>query len=140
MLAESKHLDSAAHARTVQAVRDLAQRPREPQISEEQISSGRWAAVLTTHVAAYRDDLAAYLGRTLPPGHPKLTGPSASERLEAALRVLDAAARNLQRLIPKVAAHQALPSIETVNAANRARRERERADRAVAKIARGARS
>jgi hypothetical protein len=140
MLAESQLLDNAAHARTVQAVRDLAQRPREPQITDEQLTSGRWAAALTKHVATHGDDLAAFLGRALPPRHPKLAGQSASERLEAALRVLDSAALDLQRLIPKAASRQALPGIEAVNAANRARWDAERTERAIAKIKMGTRS
>lgn len=134
MLSESPHLDNEAHARTARAVRDIAQRPHPPQISDEQLISGRWAALLVKHVAVHSNDLAAFLGRALPPNHPHLKGASASERLEAALRVLDTAALDLARLIPKVARHQALPSIEAVNAANKARQDRERAERALAKM------
>ncbi|WP_326544688.1 hypothetical protein QGN31_06545 [Mycobacterium sp. 2-64] len=134
MLAESARLDNEAHARIARAVRDLAQRPHPPQISDEQIVSGRWAALLVKHVAVHSDDLAAFLGRALPPSHPQLKSASASERLEAALRVLDTAALDLSRLIPKVARHQALPSIEAINAATKARQERERTERALAKM------
>ncbi|GAA4290923.1 hypothetical protein [Mycobacterium paraffinicum] len=137
MLAESALLGSDAHARTVQAVRDLARRPREPQFTDEHIISGRWAAVLVKHVAVHSDDLSAFLGRALPPNHPHLKCASASERLEAALRILDTAALDLTRLIPKVARHQSLPSIEAINAATRARQERDRAQRALAKMKTG---
>lgn len=137
MLAESRHLDPAADARTRQAIRDLAQRPREPQISDDDLTSGRWATVLVDFVAPYRDDLAALLGRARQPGHPDLKGGlSVSERLEQALRNLDHEARYLERLIPKVAAHQALPTPEEINARNRDRAERERAERTLSKMTR----
>ncbi len=63
-----------------------------------------------------------------------MTGPSASERLVAALQVLDDAALILQRRIPKAAARQALPSLAEFNAAQRARRDTERAERAVSRM------
>ncbi|ODR00345.1 hypothetical protein BST27_29665 [Mycobacterium intermedium] len=134
MLAESRQLDSAAHARTVRAVRDLAQRPTAPLITDEHIGSGRWAAILVEFVAPFNGDLAALLGRALPPHHPKTNGLSASERLEAALRVLDTPAHDLAFLIPKAARRQSLPSIEEINAAYRAREEAERVQRALAKV------
>jgi hypothetical protein len=134
MLAESAYLDRHARERTAQAVVDLAQRPREPQITDSQISDGSWAAVMTRHVAPYSKDFAAFLGRALPPRAAGLTGPSASERLEAALRVLDSAALVAQRRIPRVAARQELGTIEQANAAARARRDAERARAALDKI------
>lgn len=138
ILAESSRLDASATARTMQAVRDLAQRPTEPILTDEQIASGAWAAQLISHVAPHSDDLAGYLGRALPPGHPRLLNNlSASERIEAALRVLDLAAHDLQQRIPKVADYQALPSMAEVNAANRARRQRERVERALSKVKAG---
>lgn len=136
LLAESR-LDADAHARTVQAVRDFAQRPREPQLSDDAILTGRWSGLLVRHISPHSADFAAFLGRALPPDDPRLSGPSASERLEAVLRELDSAALTLERAIPKVAAHQSLPSFEEVNAANRAKREAERADRMLAKMMKG---
>jgi hypothetical protein len=131
MLAESR-LDAAAQARVVASVRDLAQRPREPQITDEMVLSGRWAAVLVKHVVPHSNDLAALLGRALRPGHPNLRGDlSVSERLEDALRVLDVAARDLARRIPKVLAYQALPTPEENYAAHIARQEQERVQREV---------
>lgn len=138
MLAESRHLDTEARSRTLDAVRDLAQRPREPQITDAQISDGSWASVLTAHAAPYTGDFATFLGRALPPGHPQLNGRSASERLEAVLRVLDDAALTASRRIPRVAARQALPTLAEANAAARARREAERAQTALARLAQGA--
>lgn len=134
MLAESRQLDDGAHARTARAVRDLAQRPGAPEISDDAITTGKWAVSLTRYAQPHTGDLAAYLGRAHPPGHPGLTGPSASERLLAALRVLDNAALILQRRIPKAAARQALPSIAEFNAQRRAQRDAERAERAVSKM------
>jgi hypothetical protein len=115
-------------------VADLAQRPREPQVIEDMITSGRWAARMVEHVAPYTDDFAALLGRALPSNHPRLSGLSVSKRLEAALRVLDSAALDLQRRIPKVAAHQALPSVEPFNTAKRAQRDAERRRAVLAKM------
>src|SRR6185369_1115774 len=104
-------------ARAARAVADLAQRPREPKVTEDMITSGRWAARMVEHVAPYTDDFAALLGRALPPNHPHLSGASVSERLEAALRALDSTALDLQRRIPKLAQYQRLPSIEDLNSA-----------------------
>ena len=87
MLAESRHSDHAVNARIARTVADLAQRPREPQINDDMLTSGRWAAVLIKHVAPHSEDFATFLGRALPPNHPHLRGPSASDRLAAALRV-----------------------------------------------------
>lgn len=90
MLAESRKLTADAHHRTARAARDLAQRPREPQIGGEHLADGTWAALLAGHVKPHAGDLADYLGRALPPNDPRLTGPSASERLEAAYGYLTA--------------------------------------------------
>ena len=136
MLAETR-LDTAAQARVVQSVRDLAQRPREPQITDEQIISGRWAAVLTKHVAAHSTDLSVLLGRAQRPGvsRPHLPAPlSVSDRLYDALRVLDWAAVRLGRQIPAVARFQALPTPEENAAARRIRQEQERVERAQASV------
>lgn len=110
LIAESRHLSPDAAARTRVAISDLARRPREPQIGDEQIADGSWA-VLTRHVEPFAADLAAVLGRAAPPDSPALRGaPSASERLEAVLRVLDQAALELAHRLPKAAARQALGS------------------------------
>ncbi len=137
MLAESKHLDRAARARTAQAVFDLAQRPDEPLITEAELTTGLWAAVLVSHVAPFARDFASHLGAALPPNDPNLQRAgqlSASERLEAALRGLDLAALDLSRRIPKVARYQALPSIESRNATRKAQHDSERARRQLAKM------
>lgn len=134
MLAESKCLGGEARARTTKAVADLAQRPREPQMADAQITTGSWATALVAHVAPYSGDFATFLDRALPPRHIDLKGPSASERLETALRVLDTAALAAQRRIPRVAARQELGTITDLNAAARARRDRERAQAALTRL------
>jgi len=134
MLAESRHLGAEARTRTSNAVRDLAQRPREPQITDDEIIDGSWAQTLTGHVAPFAGDLAAFLDRALPPRSVGLTGPSASERLEAALRVLDSAALVVGNRIPRVAARQALGTLEQANAAARAAHDERRAQLALARL------
>lgn len=135
MLAESRHLDHGAKVRTTRAVFDLAQRPAEPQISDEDLADGSWARALVAHVKPYTRDFAAFLDRALAPDDPRLgKQDAASQRLEAALRVLDAAALDLSRHIPKTARYQSLPSIESVNAARKARHAAERAHHQLAKM------
>lgn len=124
MLAESKHLDRAAHARTVRAVRDLAQRPTAPEITDDEIVSGQWAVVLVGYAAPLAADLGRLLGRA----------PSASQRLEDALRVLDRVVLDLAARIPKVAHFQSLPTPAEVNAARKAHTDAERVQRALAKM------
>lgn len=138
MLAESRRLDRAASARTRQAVRDLAQRPREPLIGDDMLISGSWAALLVSHVAPHAGDLAAYLGRATSPAESRTPGQSATERLESALRVLDSAALALGRRIPKAVARQSLPSIDDVNAAIKARHDAEQAERMLTRLKMGA--
>ena len=76
----------------------LAERPTLPEISDDMLVSGEWAATLVNLVSPYADELADLLGAAWPPGHDALRGQrSASERVEAALRVIDAADLSLQR-------------------------------------------
>lgn len=138
MLAESRQLDKAAHARVALATRDLARRPREPQVSDEMLVAGSWAALSVNHVAPHASDFAAYLGRALPPNDHRLTGRSATARLEDALRVLDSAALALHRRLSKAIARQSLPNTAEFNAATRARHDAEQAERALARMKMGA--
>lgn len=132
MLAESRSADAGV---TRRLVADLAVRPRLPEITDKAIVSGSWVHALSEWVEPYGGDLAALLGRALPPGHDGLKGnPSASERLEKALRVLDAAALTVERRLPKVRARQALPSMEDHNRQQRERQDAERANRVLAKL------
>lgn len=131
----AQHQAADARARTVQAAADLAVRPQAPAITDDQIISGSWAAALAEWVAPYAGDLAALLGRAHPPGSNALRGnPSASERIERALRALDGAVLDLTRRVPKVAARQALPSMAEFNAQLKAKADTERQQRALAKL------
>lgn len=137
LIAADRHAADAA--RTRQLAADLAVRPAAPAITDEQIVSGSWAVALAKWVQPYTGDLASLLGRALPPDHLGLRGnPSASERLERALRALDGTVLELTRRVPKAAARQALPSMQEYNRAQRERREAERAQRALAKFGVGA--
>lgn len=132
LLAESRSADAGV---TRRLVADLTVRPRLPEITDEQIISGSWVHTLAAWTSTYAGDLAALLGRALPPGHDGLKGsPSASERLERALRVLDSAVLALERHIPKAAARQALPSMESHNRQQRERADAARAERVLAKL------
>jgi hypothetical protein len=137
LIAADRH--AADPARTRQLAADLAVRPAAPAITDDQIVSGSWAVALAKWVLPYSGDLASLLGRALPPDHLGLRGnPSASERLERALRTLDGAVLELARRIPKVGQRQRLPSMQEYNRAERERREAERQQRALAKFGVGA--
>lgn len=136
LLAESR-LDADAHARTRERVRDLAQRPRAPEISDDEIIEGTWATALVAYVTPLSTDFATYLGRELKrpvrPDRPDLA-PAANERLLAALRVLDEAVGKLTEIIPRAAARAAVRTPEQINEATKARQARERVERALARI------
>lgn len=127
LVAESRQLDRGARQRTARAVADLAQRPKEPAITDGQIGQGRWAATLIEFVEPFSDDLSALLGRALPPESTALRGAlSVSERLERALVVFDQAVADAQRHLVRVAEYQALPSPDEYNAQRRAAEAAER--------------
>ncbi|MBN7403649.1 hypothetical protein P5V78_04375 [Mycobacteroides abscessus subsp. abscessus] len=132
MLAESRSADPNV---TRRLVGDLAIRPQIPEIPDTALVSGSWVSKLSDWTATYAGDLAALLGRALPPGHNGLKGsPSASERLERALRVMDSAVLDLERHIPRIAQRQSLPSVAEWNRQQRERRDAERAERVLAKL------
>ncbi|QLL08852.1 hypothetical protein [Mycobacterium vicinigordonae] len=134
LLAEwSSHADQGARKRIERHVRQLAANPEAPAISDEQILAGSWAVVLVDYTVPLAADLARLLDRTAPRGQ-STRRPSASETLEDALRLVDTAASDLARMIPKVDRYQHLPSIEEFNAATRARQDRERTQRALSKL------
>jgi hypothetical protein len=135
LIATDRHASTDVRARTAQAAADLAVRPKAPEITDEQIVSGSWSAALATWVKPYSGDLASLLDRALPPDHSTLKGnPSASERVERALRTLDGAVLDLERHVPKMLARQALPSMAEFNRAQRDRQAAERQQRALAKL------
>ena len=131
LIAESRAVDD----RSRRLAADLAVRPRQPVIADETLISGSWSTLLVDYAGVVADDLAALLGRALPPDAEALRGqPSASDRLVAALRILDRAAADLGRLIPKAAARQSLPSMADYNRQQRDRRDAERASAALARL------
>ncbi|MFV8050370.1 hypothetical protein [Mycobacterium sp. 48b] len=133
MIAGDRHAADAA--RTRQLAADLAVRPQAPAITDEQIVSGGWATMLAEWVAPYSGDLAALLGRAQPPRADALRGnPSASERIERALRALDGAVLDLTRRVPKARARQSLPSMAEFNAHLKAKADAERQQRVLAKL------
>lgn len=131
MLAESRHPDASAIAQ--QMTRDLAARPTAPDITDEQLCDGSWAAKLIRYAGPLTKELAALLDRAKPPGTTEF---SASERLERALRELDQAALALERKIPKAAEAQARPTFNEFQAGQKARREAERIERRLSKMQR----
>ncbi len=131
LIAESRTADGS----TRRLAADLAVRPRQPVITDEQIVSGSWSTAMVEYAGEVADDLAALLARALPPEAEVLRGsPSASERIERALRSLDRAALDLERRTPQARQRQSLPSMDEFNRAQRERQEQERVDRALVRI------
>ncbi|TSD98880.1 hypothetical protein FOV72_03755 [Gordonia rubripertincta] len=85
----------------VRALVALADKPADPEITDDDIHSGRWAAILTEHAATYSTDLADYLAHAIPPGQTRGLL-SISEQTEGALREIDTAAVNLARRLAYV--------------------------------------
>jgi len=114
---------------------DTAQRPPLPEFAADDLKSGSWAGALIALVEPYTARLAALLGRAWPPNAAELRGhPSASERIEAALRTLDRAALDLGRVLdraevdgPKLAAAREKLAAHNASVAEQ---ERHRAARA----------
>ncbi|BAX97130.1 hypothetical protein MSTE_01813 [Mycobacteroides stephanolepidis] len=128
-------LTSNAPDSTRQAAADILARPHVPEITAEQLSSGTWAHILATYADQVSTPLAKLLASAHPPGADALRGnPSASERIERALRGLDAAVLVLERALPRIAERQALPSISEFNAALRAQVDAERQARVERKL------
>jgi hypothetical protein len=103
-----------------------------PEFTDEQLRSGAWVDSLAAHVGPLAGDLAVLLGRcAVSLGCVS----AASEQLVEALRLLDRAALDLARKIPKVRERQelvaALPARE---AERKARLERERRARELARL------
>lgn len=129
-------LTSNAPDSTRQAAADILARPHVPEITAEQLSSGTWAHILATYADQVSTPLAKLLTSAHPPGADALRGNlSASERVERALRGLDAAVLTLARALPKIRQRQELPSISEFNAQLQARVDVERQARVERKLA-----
>ena len=103
-----RHLGVDERGRSIQALVDLAERPKLPEITDDELSSGTWAATLTALAEPYSVDLSGLLGRA------RTT--TVSDRMLAALREVDLAALALQRRLDrdrKAVARAAKPAAET---------------------------
>lgn len=82
---------------------DLAQRPALPEITDEALADGSWAAALTAMANDLDAAFSDLLSRAYPPGAPELRGqPSRSDRLvELLRRTIDRAALALERRIDR---------------------------------------
>lgn len=89
--------DSARRAAAIRLLVDLAPRPPAPEVTPENLASGRWSNTLVEMAQPYTAPLADLLGRSYAPNHPALRGSmSRSERLCDLLREVDSAARQLE--------------------------------------------
>ncbi len=87
---------------------DLAPRPDLPEITDDMISDGSWAAALVEMVEPVDGALSDLLANAFPPGAPPLRGqPSRSDRLDHLLReTVDRAALSLERALAAAAEKQ----------------------------------
>ncbi|GAT09371.1 hypothetical protein H7I77_01835 [Mycolicibacterium novocastrense] len=97
---KTAHLPYEKRAYAVRRLVDLAERPALPEIDDDALASGAWAATLIAIAEPYSGQLADLLAHALPPGATRGVR-SASERLEAGLRVVDTAALTLDRLLDR---------------------------------------
>ncbi len=97
---------------------DLAPRPTLPEITDEMIADGSWAAALTEMVEPIDAALSDLLARAYPPGAPPLRGqPSRSDRLDRLLReTVDRAALSLERAIDAAKQRPVAPTKPAVDA------------------------
>ncbi|WP_168705308.1 hypothetical protein [Gordonia paraffinivorans] len=95
------HVPVSHRGAAVRAMVTLADKPADPEITDDDIRSGRWAVILTEHAATYSTDLADYLAHAVPPGQTRGLL-SISEQTEGALREIDTAAVNLARRLSYV--------------------------------------
>ncbi|MCP2178683.1 hypothetical protein LX13_004524 [Williamsia maris] len=100
------HVPDSNRAQAMRAVVALAPRPVEPEVTNDDVLSGAWAAVLTEYARRYAQPLSDYLAHARQPGDidPAI---SVSGRVEAALREIDAAANDLHRVLKRAASLRA---------------------------------
>jgi hypothetical protein len=79
-------------ARASKLIRDMAQRPPAPTITDEALTDGSWSAALVELASPFSDGLSKLLGRSNPPGAVTGGQRSRSELLVAELREVDVAA------------------------------------------------
>ncbi|BCO41217.1 hypothetical protein MINTM001_23560 [Mycobacterium paraintracellulare] len=111
-----RHLGVDDRGRSVQALVDLAERPKLPEITDDDLAAGTWAATLTALADAYSADLSGLLGRA------RTT--TVSDRMLAALREVDLAALALQRRVDRdIAAKSRIAKPAVATDADRKRAE-----------------
>lgn len=105
---KTEHLaaEPARRRNAITRLVDLTPRPPLPEISEDDLRTGAWVAVLTALVQPYTAPLAELLARAHPPDAEALRGtPSRSQRLERLLaETVDRRALSLERFIDRAAA------------------------------------
>lgn len=89
----TRHLDVDHRGRSIRALVDLAKRPALPEITDEHLAAGTWAAILTELAGPYATELADLFARALTT--------RASERLDGGLRDVDLAALALERRLER---------------------------------------
>lgn len=95
-----RHLSTETRGRATNTLVDLKPRPKRPDLTDAEITRGRWSGILVALAEPYSDDLADLLGRVRPDAETR-TGRGANYQLTAALRELDAAADDLRRAIDR---------------------------------------
>lgn len=104
-LAKTAHLAAEPGKRraAITTLVDLAQRPALPEITDDMLAAGTWAAALTAMAAEVDAAFSDLLARAYPPGASELRGQtSRSDRLVALLRrTIDHAALALERRLDR---------------------------------------
>ncbi len=100
------HLNVAERGRAMAALKELAERPQPPEITDGMLSSGLWVEALTEHVGPYTGKLSDLLARAAAPGTRRGLL-SASEQVVEGLRVVDLAVVNLERHLARAAVTRA---------------------------------
>jgi hypothetical protein len=88
-----RHLGVDDRGRSVRALVDLAERPALPEVGDSALTGGTWPAIFILLAEPYSAGLAGLLGNAL--------STRVSERLDAALRDVDAAALSLGRRLDR---------------------------------------
>ncbi|MDL9947564.1 hypothetical protein QSJ19_18640 [Gordonia sp. ABSL11-1] len=115
------HVPVMNRGQTVKALVSLAEVAGDPKISDADIRSGQWAAILAEDAAPFAAELADHLGKAVAPGDSR--GRSPSERVEVVLREIYTAATDLVRRVRQAGSHrhQLAPKATTTSETDQAR-------------------
>jgi hypothetical protein len=100
-----RHLGVDERGRSIRALVDLAERPKLPEIGDEELADGTWPATLILMAQPYSAKLDALLGNA--------ATTAVSDRLRAALTDVDAAALSLARRLDRDEAARAAKAAAT---------------------------